>query len=259
MAARNRAGPQIDRDGRIRAGIAERVDAGAAVDVVRAGAAHQDVVGGIAIQRVRIGATRERIGFCTAIDQVGAAVTRQDIGMGRACEIGHGRQHVALGVAARAGAGQQVDGDGLRGRAVIGCIDAAAAHQGVRAETARQRVGRRPAVEQVDIAVAGDPVGQCRSGDVGHARQHVARRSSTEPGTGRKVDRDRQQRRGVVGHVGATAAQEGVVPQTADERVGAGAAVQDVAVVIAGQQVGTARRADQVGDGLQHVALCVTA
>ena len=259
MAARHRTGAEIDRDGHVGAGIAERVDARTTVDAVRTGATDQHVVARVAIQRVGIGAARQGVGLGTAIDQVGAGVAGQDVGKGRAGEVGDSLQHVALGFATRSRTGEQIDGNRLRRTGVVGRVDATAADQRVGAEPADQRVGRRTAVEQVLVAVAGDQVGQRRAGDVRHAREDVARRRTAKSGAGRKVDRDRHERRGVVGHVGAAAAQQRVRPEPAHERVRPCAAIQDVAVAVAGQEVAAAGRADQVSDALQDVALRIAA
>ncbi len=134
VAARGGAEQQVDDHAGGRALV---------VGEVRAVAADQLVGAGTAAERVVARATVERIGVGVAIKMVGE---------GGAGDVLDRLQRVARGIAAGSGAGREIDRDGRGGEAVIG---------GIGADPAIERIGPGAAVEPVvalapvDLVVAG--------------------------------------------------------------------------------------------------------
>jgi hypothetical protein len=137
VAARGRAGQQVDRHRRRRALVVGEVGPVAAIQRVRPGPAAQAVVPGAAGQ------------------PVDAGVAIQVVGEGRAGQVLDPLQGVALGIAAEAGAQRQVDRHPGRRPRIAGRVDAAAADHKVAAGAAAEHV---VAVTTIETVRAGEDV-----------------------------------------------------------------------------------------------------
>ena len=223
-------------------------------EIDRDGCAGRGVVDGVeiaaALQRIAAHATGQRIGPAPAVQQIVVVVARQHVGPCRAAEVPHADEHVALGLAAEACPGAQVDGDRLPRRVVVGRVDSASTRQRVTAAAADQRVGAIPAVDLVCIAVTRQQVGLARADDVADAGQDVALGVSAGPRSGRDIDGDARVRGDVAHRIDATAALQRVGTHTADQRVVAGSAIEDVVVAVTRQQVGIRRAGDVLDVGI---------
>ncbi len=228
--------------------IVDRVDAVAAHQHVRAGAAGQCVVAYAALQHVDAGARRKRI--------VKA----------RTGEVLDALEHVALGVAAKARAvAAAIDGDvhALGGIAVMRGIGTEAADQPVGAALAAQLVVTSAAVEHIGAAGADQLVAEGRADNVLHGHRDIARGVATgrnEPARG-AVRQDHLHERGrsrVVDRVDALAADQHIRAAQPDEPVVAAFAVEAIDLRIALQHV-VAARAGEVLDAREHIALGVAA
>ena len=221
MAARARAGADIDCHALVRGRIVNQIAAAAA------------------LQRVGTTRTDQRVVLRAAIDQVGVAIADEGVGSRRAEEVADARQGIALRIAADAGAGAEVDRDGLAGTRIGRRIDAAraAAIERIGAEATGQRVVAAAAVDQVGIDVTRQRIVLGRAENPGNAGQDVILRCATGPGAGAEVDRDGLHAETVVDSVIAATALQRVGAKPTRQRVVATTTVQQVRSVIAGQQV----------------------
>ena len=165
---------------------------------------------------------------------------------------------VALRVAPDARPRAEIDGDRLRRTGKRGQVGTAATHKCIRATATRQGIVAKGAIEQVVVAIAGQVVGLARSGQVGDPGQKIALGVATQAGSGPQVDRDADERAVVQRRVAAPATDQRIRAAAARERVGPGAAVQKIAVLVADEHVVLAG-AQQAADVRQDVALGVAA
>ncbi len=226
VAAAGRAVRQVDGD---------RGGGGRVVDRVDAGAADQLVGAGPAAQGVRPRAAVEAVCFHVADQRVREVRPRDLLDAG---------QRVAGREAAAGLAEREIDRDRRVGVLVGHPVDA---------EAAGERVGRR----------AGDEaIGVVGTDHVLDGRQHVGGRVAAEPLIGDEVDGDARGRGGVVRGIRPRAAREEIRPEPADEGVvtllahefvgafraadpvGAGAAVDRIGGRGSGQRVGVTRADD---------------
>ena len=241
VAAGYLCGGEIEVDGhaRARAGVADRVDPGAAVEHVRAAKA---------LDRVVATLTLNGVGSAAAGQIVVVAVRPGDI---LDCD-----QRVALRPAARCAAGGQVHRHTGRRSAIADPVDPRAAVERVGTQigiepvvarasaqhTARRRgqqhvvVRRTGNVLDVDIAIALGIAAD--TGIAAHA--HALRRL----GRSGQVDHHPRRRRGIIRRVAAGAAIEHVRAAEPCKHVIARAALQHVGIGIARQRVGKGRTGD---------------
>ena len=253
-----KARSQVDRDLGRGVGIVERIRSDAAIEAVGAGAALQRVGAIEAVKRILAAGTDDQVVAQAAIDQVGIAVAGQPVRAVGPGEVADTLQTVALRIAARTGSCAQIDGHREAGGRVVGGIDPAAADKRVGPTGTRERVVGGAAVENVAVGVATQRIHAARTGDGKDALQQVARRVTACSGPRAEVDRHGEARVGIVDKVRAAATRQRVGAEVADQRVVVAAAVQPVVVVIADEQVGP-RRADDIADADQDIALRVAA
>ena len=257
ITAGRAASRQADRDGG-RARIVKGIDADAAIKAVGARPARKRVVGGFAIQRVGADPACQTIVAGATVQQVGIVVTRQPVIGPRAGDVGDARQDIALRVAAGTRPGRQVDRDGTaRGR--IGCgVGAAPTLERVATGQTGEHVVACSAIDDIGIAIAGQPVVAGRSDQIGDPDQDVAGRCPAAAGAAREADGDGRQRGGVDRRVISTTAHQGVGPKAAHKKIVAPTAVQQVVVAITRQGVRKSG-ADDIADRREHVAFGVAA
>ena len=137
-------------------------------------------------------------------------------------------------------AGAEIDRHGRAGGRVVGHVEAAATDQRVGADSARERIGSCPAVEDVVVAVARQHVGLVRARQVGDLQQHVTAGVAAEGQAAAQIDRHALVRRTVIGRVEVAAADQRVGRAGTREGIGARATVDHVRVEVAHQAVGAA-------------------
>ncbi|CAF0856079.1 unnamed protein product [Rotaria sp. Silwood1] len=236
-----------------RAGVERhvRVDAGAAVDGREVQVADGDRVGTCA--------GVDRVGPATANDDVVAGVAGDDVGQAVAggVDVGAAGQRQVLEVGGQRPADAGVDGVVAAAGLLVDRVADVVDDVGVVSRAAHQHVGASAAVQHVVAAVAGDGVAQRVAGavDVAVAGQHqrldvggqcVVDAGLDDVGAFARVLDDEVT--GVVDDVG-------VVAQAAGQHVGAGATVQHVVAVVAGDEVdeAVAGAVDGVGAGQHQV------
>ena len=248
---------EIDRDLGRGVGIVERVDADAAVDAVRTGAALQRIVAIETVERVLATCAGNQVVAQATVDQVGKIVAGQPVGTIGPAKVSDALENVALRVAARARAGAQVHGHLEGRRRIVGRIEPAAANERVGAAGARQGVVTGATIQHVAIGVAAQGIVASGTGHRKDALQQVTRRIAASTGARPEVNGHGEARRGIVDEVGPATTRQCVGAKPADQRVVPIAAVEPVAIVVADQKIGS-RRADEIAHVEQYVALCVT-
>ena len=141
---------------------------------------------------------------------IGGRIASQDIVVSRAVDVLDVGQHVAGGITAKAGAGREIDGHARCGRGVDGLIDTGPAIEVISARAAGQVVVSGLTTQCVGVAVTGQNIVVGRAFDVLHVGQDVARRITTETGSGGQVNGHTGRRLQVRGDVGAGAAIDGI-------------------------------------------------
>ena len=192
MAAGDRARPQMDRDGRVRCGMVERVLAPAA---------------------------GERVAPRSAHDPVRACVSGQGVGMGRADEVLEAGDRVPLRMAAGGRVRPQMDRDaGVR----CGMVER------VLAPAAGERIAPRPAHDPVRACVSAQGVGVGRADEVLEAGDRVPLCMAAGGRVRPEPNRHTRTRSGMVERVLAPAAGERVAPRPAHDPVRARVSAQGV-------------------------------
>ncbi len=242
VATRHRAGAEVDRHGGSRAGIAGRVDAGAAGDRVGPAVAFDRIVAVAAVDRVVAGA---------AIDAVMAGIAEDLVVLAAGI-------HAVVAGAAMDGVGPGPADEAIRAVAAVETVVAGLAGERVVAAIAHDRVVAQLAADDVADVAAGQLVGIARPVQVLDAGQRVALGVAAGAGAGQQVDRHRRRRTLIVGVVRAVAAVQDIGPGPAVEPVVAGGAGQRIGAAAAGQPVGEGR-AVEILDRDEGVALGVAA
>ena len=235
VAARCRAGRQVNVHSAGRGRIVERVGTRAAVQNVAARPAANKVVARPAGQRVRARAADQRV-----VER--AADDRFDIG-----------QHVAGGVAAAGGTGREIHRDGGVRVGIIDGIITRSAVEGLRARARHQRVVAALTGQGVRVRIALKPVRLVAADRRLDAREAVALGIAARSGAAREVQRHALRRRAIVDRVEPGPAGQHVGAGTPRQHVVARAAVEPVGPGVAGQHIGTGG-AGHVLDAAQHVA-----
>ena len=303
---------EIDGHCRRRERIVERIGTRATVQHVRTAETRDHVVTGIAGQHVhtivtgqdvvegrtgRIFDRRQKITLCVATG--GRLESQVD---GHTCR-GRGIVNGVIAVATADLVATGATGNDVVARTGIDDVIAVTTGQKVIAIATRQRVGARPAGKLVIAETAGQDViaviagqdivaiatdqgigigipGQHvvlgRAGDVFDCDQRITLRIATGTTAGQQIDRDAQQRSGIIRRVDAGSAVENIAACTADQRVvvctalqriiantarqriGARIADERIVIGVAGDRIGI-DRADDLFDIRQDIALCIAA
>ena len=141
IAARSRAGAEVDGDGEAGAPVVGSVDVAAADQRVSAAGAGERIVAPAAIENIAVGIATQRI-----------VISRSDDGLDLL-------QDIAFSRAADTSARTKVDRHGQRRVGVVDNVGTATARQRVRAEPADQRVVAATAIQPVGVVVTDENVG----------------------------------------------------------------------------------------------------
>ena len=253
IAAMAGAGCQVDIHPGRRAAIVHRIRAVPARNDIRTATTGQDVV---AVPTI------DDIVPPPAIDHIVAGITGQRIGIVRTGQVFDARKRVALSIAAKPGSRTQIDRHSVARARIIRRVGAAATNQGICTAATDQRVVAgaaidhvvtQSAIQHVVSVAAGQRVIAGRTRHVLDAAETVPFRIAARGGIRSEVDRHAICRAGIAGRIGAAAADQGVRPGTAGQRVIAGATIQHIVTGIASQAVAL-RRTGQVLDAGQCIA-----
>ena len=257
---KGRTGQPFDRNQRIAFGIATMRAAGGKIDRDRSIGC--GIVGHIiaiaAVENIGPGTADQRVVAIAARQLVDPAITDQQVVVVGPRNIFDRLIGIALGRAARSRACGQVDRDTGGGIGIVGGVGAVAAHQRIRAKTTAQRVIACAAIEQVAGGIADQCIGIGSADDMLDAAQHIALRHIADRSGTIEIDRDRPLRVGIIRRVETAAADQGIGARTADQRIVAQPAVDDIGAAVAGEAIAK-RRSGQVFDTDQHIAFGIAA